>query len=140
MSIDAAVFFGFVLAVIGILLVAALFQSIYGELQCIDFKKEYIHIHATPVTLDGEYPPGNIGIEFNDGKVSCYKEMHTHHKDGWIHLESNNLNRTFTMGEFFEEWGLGTDNRAVLINNQSATFDTPLKDKDEVVIIGVKTQ
>jgi hypothetical protein len=38
------------------------------------------------------------------------------------------------MGEFFELWGLGEKGRTVVINGAPASFDTPLKDMDKVVV------
>jgi hypothetical protein len=117
---------------VGILfmLIVVMFTSALAELQCIDFNKElWKHIHITPVTLDGKFPPGGIGLE-----QGCFREMHTHWADGWIHMESN-APRNFTMGEFFELWGLGTQGRSVMVNGENATFDTPLKNMDKVVVV-----
>jgi hypothetical protein len=125
---DTAVFiFGVILFGFGLLLGFGI-GSAAGELQCIDFSKPmYQHIHVI-VTFDGKSPPGGIGLE-----SGCFRAMHTHWADHWVHLESN-APRNFTMGEFFELWGLGTTNRSLMINNESASFDQVLKDGDKVVV------
>jgi hypothetical protein len=129
MSADDLFMLGTVLIIIAFIS-GILIGLAFGELQCIDFnKKLYQHIHITPVTLDGKFPPGGIGLE-----PGCFREMHTHWADGWIHMESN-APRNFTMGEFFDLWGLGTQGRTVMINGENTTFDTPLKDMDKVVVI-----
>jgi hypothetical protein len=35
---------------------------------------------------------------------SCFYYLHTHAADGTIHIESP-VQRTYTLGEFFDEWG-----------------------------------
>jgi hypothetical protein len=113
---------------IGLVVASLVFGIAYGELECINFKEKlYQHIH---VTMEPK-PPGGIGLE-----PGCYKVIHTHFQDGWIHLESN-APRNFTLAEFFEEWGLGTDGRSVEINYKNATFATPLKDGDKIVVYGL---
>ena len=102
---------------------------VFGELQCIDFsKKLYQHIHII-LTVDGKSAPGGIGLE-----KGCFGEMHTHFADNWVHLESNEP-RNFTLGEFFELWGLGLKDRTVSINGELASFNQTLKNMDKVVVV-----
>jgi hypothetical protein len=44
------------------------------------------------------------------GSGNCFYWLHTHAADGIVHIESP-VQRTYTLGEFFDEWGqpLGTD-------------------------------
>ena len=103
----------------------------YGELQCIDFsKKLYQHIHII-LTVDGKSAPGGIGLA-----QGCFREIHTHWPDHWVHLESNTP-KNFTLGEFFELWGLGQKDRTVMINGSPADFSTVLNDMDKVVVTSV---
>ena len=75
----------------------------------------HIHTHLT-IFVNGQQrqvPPG-IGIPgavaqqtqagpFVDSG-SCFYWLHTHAADGIIHIESP-VQRTYTLGEFFDEWG-----------------------------------
>jgi hypothetical protein len=36
---------------------------------------------------------------------SCFYWIHTHAEDGVLHIESPSTSLTFTLGEFFDEWG-----------------------------------
>lgn len=75
----------------------------------------HIHTHLT-IFVNGkarQVPPG-IGIPgavaqqtpagpfIDSGK--CFYWLHTHAADGIIHIESP-VQRTYTLGEFFDEWG-----------------------------------
>jgi hypothetical protein len=81
----------------------------------------HIHTHLT-IFVNGQprQVPEAIGIPnavaqqaqggtFIDSG-SCFYWLHTHAADGIIHIESP-VQRTFTLGEFFDEWGqpLGPD-------------------------------
>jgi hypothetical protein len=46
------------------------------------------------------------------GGASCFTWLHTHAADGIIHTESP-VNRTFTLGEFFDIWGQPLDREQV---------------------------
>jgi hypothetical protein len=76
----------------------------------------HIHTHLT-IFVNGQQRqvPAAIGIpgavaqqtsagEFI-GSGSCFYFLHTHAADGIIHIESP-VRRTYTLGEFFDEWGL----------------------------------
>jgi hypothetical protein len=75
----------------------------------------HIHTHLT-IFVDGSQRqvPAGIGIPgavaaqtkagpfVDSGK--CFYWLHTHAADGIIHIESP-VKRTYTLGEFFDEWG-----------------------------------
>jgi hypothetical protein len=81
----------------------------------------HIHTHLT-IFVNGQQrqvPPA-IGIPNAQAQQtpagpfidsgSCFYWLHTHAADGIIHIESP-VERTYTLGEFFDEWGqpLGPD-------------------------------
>ncbi|QYI97997.1 hypothetical protein K0028_03375 [Curtobacterium flaccumfaciens pv. flaccumfaciens] len=64
---------------------------------------EHVHTHLT--ILDGDEPvtvPANIGHS-DDRKFAA--EIHTHNTSGIVHVESP-TEQTFTLGQFFDEWGV----------------------------------
>ncbi len=64
-----------------------------------------LHIHQRmAVLVNGKFfpLPAHIGIDRNEKFIT---ELHTHEPDGIIHVESP-VNRKFTLGEFFDVWGL----------------------------------
>jgi hypothetical protein len=81
----------------------------------------HIHTHLT-VFVDGKQQqvPAGIGIPGAVttptqagpfvGSGRCFYWLHTHAADGIVHIESP-VKRTFTLGNFFDEWGqpLGPD-------------------------------
>jgi len=81
----------------------------------------HIHAHLT-VFVNGaaRQVPAGIGIPGAQGQRTpggtfidsgtCFYWLHTHAADGIIHIESP-VQRTYTLGEFFNEWGqpLGPD-------------------------------
>lgn len=81
----------------------------------------HIHTHLT-VFVNGQQRqvPAAIGIPGGVAQQSatgpsiasgtCFYFLHTHAADGIIHIESP-AQRTYTLGEFFDEWGqpLGSD-------------------------------
>jgi hypothetical protein len=64
---------------------------------------EHIHVHLD-VLVDGRpvAVPAEIGIDQKSGTIS---PVHTHDGSGVIHIESP-VQREFTLGEFFSEWGV----------------------------------
>jgi hypothetical protein len=97
----------------------------------------HIHTHLT-VFVNGkqlQVPagigiPGAVATQTQAGSFidsgSCFYWLHTHAADGIIHIESP-VQRTYTLGEFFDEWGqpLGPDQAGpahgtvtVLVNGQ----------------------
>ena len=64
-----------------------------------------LHIHQhLDLVIDGatSTPPAGIGINEGAGFIS---PLHTHDTSGIIHVESNVV-RDFTLGEFFDIWGV----------------------------------
>ncbi|WJX99651.1 hypothetical protein [Curtobacterium sp. 458] len=64
---------------------------------------EHVHTHLT--ILDGGEPvtvPGNIG---HSDRAKFAAQIHTHDTSGIIHVESPTQD-TFTLGQFFDEWGV----------------------------------
>jgi hypothetical protein len=96
----------------------------------------HIHTHLT-IFVNGQarQVPAGIGIPdaaaqqtsqgafVDSGK--CFYWLHTHAADGIIHIESP-VQRTYTLGEFFDEWG----------QPLSATQVGPAKGKVTVIING----
>ena len=63
----------------------------------------HIHEHLDVVVNGKLYPvPALIGINVGERFVT---ELHTHDESGIIHVESP-TDRTFTLGDFFDVWGL----------------------------------
>jgi hypothetical protein len=64
---------------------------------------EHVHTHLT--ITDGDTPvvvPGNIGHDASDRFAA---QVHTHDTSGILHVESPTRD-TFTLGQFFDEWGV----------------------------------
>jgi len=63
----------------------------------------HTHQHLDVVVRGKGYPvPAGIGIDFNERFIS---PLHTHDFAGIMHVESPTV-RTFTLGQFFDVWGL----------------------------------
>jgi hypothetical protein len=77
----------------------------------------HVHTHLT-IFVNGQARgiPYGIGIPgFQAVRVSggpfvesgsCFYWLHTHSNDGIIHVESPSVTDQFTLGQFFEEWGI----------------------------------
>ena len=75
----------------------------------------HIHTHLT-IFVNGQQRqvpagigiPGAVAAQTQAGPFidsgSCFYWLHTHAADGIIHIESP-VQRTYTLGEFFDEWG-----------------------------------
>lgn len=106
-----------------------------------------MHVHAhLDLFVDGApvSVPADIGII-----PTAHAPLHTHDVDGVIHIESAQA-RTFTLGEFFDVWGVrftdrclggycasGEDRLRVFVDGEEveAGFrDVPLEDRAEVVV------
>ena len=64
------------------------------------------HYHAhLDIFVDGKRVavPKNIGINLGAGYIT---ELHTHDTRGVVHVESPKENDSFTVGQFFAEWGV----------------------------------
>jgi len=99
---------------------AASGQAVDG-ISCSTSEQTIFHIHAHLTVLVNGSPrqipygigiPGAVTTPSQAGYVgsgTCFYWLHTHAADGIIHIESP-VHRTFTLGDFFDEWGqpLGT--------------------------------
>jgi hypothetical protein len=114
----------------------------------------HIHAHLT-IFVNGaaRQIPASIGIPGGVaqqtqagpfiGSGTCFYWLHTHAADGIVHIESP-VQRTYTLGQFFDEWGqpLGPDvvgpahgHVTVLVNGQVFTGnprDVPLTKHAEI--------
>jgi hypothetical protein len=90
---------------------------------CDTSEQTVFHIHAHLTLFVNGSPrqvPAGIGIPGATGQNSpqgefissgkCFYWLHTHASDGIVHIESP-VHRTYTLGNFFDEWGqpLGPD-------------------------------
>jgi hypothetical protein len=90
---------------------------------CDTSEQTLFHIHAHLTLFVNGSPrqvPAGIGIPGATGQSTpqgtfisngkCFYWLHTHAADGIVHIESP-VHRTYTLGNFFEEWGqpLGRD-------------------------------
>jgi len=91
-------------------------QPIDG-ISCQTSEQTLFHIHAhLAIVVDGaaRQVPGAIGIPGAQTQNTpsgpfiasgrCFYWLHTHAPDGIIHIESP-VQRTYTLGDFFDEWG-----------------------------------
>lgn len=83
---------------------------------------EHIHAHLD-VVVDGQpvAVPAYLGIDQVQAGIS---PLHTHDDSGVIHIESP-AKTTFTLGQFFHEWGVPLS--ADTIGGLHATNDRPLR-------------
>ncbi len=66
----------------------------------------HIHQHLDIFIGGRKVPvPGGIGIAADDSFIA---PLHTHDETGVIHVESD-VKRTFTLGQFFDVWGVRLD-------------------------------
>ena len=97
---------------------AATGQTVDG-IQCQAGEQTQIHVHShLTIFVDGQARviPYGIGIP-GAGAVSspqgpfvetgsCFYWLHVHAYDGVIHIESPSTTQSFTLGQFFDEWGI----------------------------------
>jgi hypothetical protein len=99
---------------------AATGQTIQG-VQCSNGEQFVTHQHThLTIFVNGKARviPYGIGIPGFSGTTdtpdgaffanegSCFYWLHTHAEDGIIHIESPSTTTTFTLGQFFAEWGV----------------------------------
>jgi hypothetical protein len=97
---------------------AATGQSVEG-IQCNAGEKTVTHVHThLTIFVNGQARvipygvgiPGYTAVSTPEGPFvetgSCFYWLHTHAEDGIIHVESPSTSETFTLGQFFAEWGL----------------------------------
>lgn len=64
----------------------------------------HIHAHLSVYVNGKQMPvPTNIGL---DEKAGVGSPMHTHQQDGVIHVEAAKASNAFTLGAFFDVWGV----------------------------------
>lgn len=86
-------------------------------IQCLGAEQTLFHIHAhLAVFVNGAARQIPYGVGITNPQVqssaqgpfvgggSCFYWLHTHVADGIIHIESP-VQRTFTLGDFFDIWG-----------------------------------
>jgi hypothetical protein len=97
---------------------AATGQGVDG-IECNAGEKTVTHVHThLTIFVDGKARvipygvgiPGYQAVQTPDGPFvetgSCFYWLHTHAEDGIIHVESPSSTETFTLGQFFAEWGI----------------------------------
>jgi hypothetical protein len=83
-------------------------------ISCQANEQTIFHIHAHLAIFVNGSPrqvPAYVGIPGAQGQSgTCFYWLHTHAPDGIVHIESP-VHRTYTLGDFFDEWGqpLGPD-------------------------------
>jgi hypothetical protein len=100
------------------LLNAATGQTVDG-VQCQTNEQLVLHVHThLTIFVDGKAQviPYGIGIpgfqaqQTANGPFvstgSCFYWLHVHADDGIIHIESPSTTLSFTLGQFFDEWGI----------------------------------
>jgi hypothetical protein len=93
-------------------------QTVDG-VQCQTSEKTVVHEHThLTIYVSGQASvipygigiPGLQAVQVSGGPFvetgSCFYWLHTHANDGIIHIESPSPTRQFTLGQFFEEWGV----------------------------------
>jgi hypothetical protein len=97
---------------------AATGQTVDG-IQCNAGEKTVTHVHThLTIFVNGKARvipygigiPGFSAVSTPNGPFvetgSCFYWLHTHAEDGIIHVESPSTTETFTLGQFFAEWGI----------------------------------
>ena len=100
------------------LLNAATGQTVDG-IQCQTNEQTVTHVHThLTIFVNGKAQvipygigiPGFQAVSTAQGPFvqtgSCFYWLHVHANDGIIHVESPSTSDTFTLGQFFDEWGI----------------------------------
>jgi hypothetical protein len=100
------------------LLNAATGQTVDG-VQCQAGEQTVVHVHThLTIFVNGQARvipygvgiPGFQAVQTAEGPFvetgSCFYWLHVHADDGIIHIESPSTSDTFTLGQFFQEWGV----------------------------------
>lgn len=67
-------------------------------------ERYHIHAHLTVYVNGAAVPiPADVGMDEVHGVASA---MHTHEADGVIHIEADAASNVFTLGSFFDVWGV----------------------------------
>jgi hypothetical protein len=106
-------------------------------ISCQSNEQTIFHIHAHLTIFVNGSPrqiPAGVGIPGAQGQSTaqgplvssgtCFYWLHTHAADGIIHIESP-VKRTYTLGDFFDEWGqpLGPDRVGPATGHVVALYD-----------------
>jgi hypothetical protein len=120
---------------------AATGQSVDG-IQCNAGEKTVTHVHThLTIFVNGKARiipygvgiPGYEAVQTPEGPFvetgSCFYWLHTHAEDGIIHVESPSTSETFTLGQFFAEWGLPLSSTQIgpVTGTQTVFFAAPGK-------------
>jgi hypothetical protein len=97
---------------------AATGQTIDG-IQCQTNEQTVVHVHThLTVFVNGQARvipygigiPGDQATQTAEGPFvsagNCFYWLHAHANDGVIHVESPSITKQFTLGQFFDEWGI----------------------------------
>lgn len=97
---------------------AATGQTVDG-VQCQAGEQTVVHVHThLTIFVDGKARvipygigiPGFQAVETSAGPFvetgSCFYWLHVHAYDGIVHIESPSTSLSFTLGQFFDEWGI----------------------------------
>jgi hypothetical protein len=100
------------------LLTAASGQTVDG-IQCQTNEQLVLHVHThLTIFVNGKAQvipygigiPGFQAVNAKGGPFvqtgSCFYWLHVHANDGIIHIESPSTTESFTLGQFFDEWGI----------------------------------
>jgi hypothetical protein len=100
------------------LLNAATGQEVNG-VQCQAGEQTQVHVHThLTIFVNGKAQvipygigiPGAQAVETSSGPFvqtgSCFYWLHVHAYDGIIHIESPSTTQSFSLGDFFAEWGI----------------------------------
>ncbi|MEP6817444.1 MAG: hypothetical protein ABI873_18030 [Marmoricola sp.] len=65
---------------------------------------EHYHPELRIIVNGTDVPvPANIGVDPDTGAMSA---VHTHERDGTVHIEASTAGERFTLGQVFTEWGV----------------------------------
>jgi hypothetical protein len=120
---------------------AATGQPVDG-VQCQAGEQTVVHVHThLTIFVNGKAQvipygigiPGFQAVSTSSGPFvqtgTCFYWLHVHANDGIIHIESPSTTQTFTLGEFFSEWGIPLSKTQVgpATGNVTVFFTTPGK-------------
>ncbi len=123
------------------LLNAATGQAVDG-VQCQAGEQTVVHVHThLSIFVDGQARvvphgigiPGAQSVQTAQGAFvqtgSCFYWLHVHADDGIVHIESPSKTQAFTLGQFFDEWGvpLGSDQVGPARGKVTVFFSSPGK-------------
>ena len=95
-------------------------------IQCQAGEQTVVHVHThLTIFVNGKAQvipygigiPGFQAVQHAQGPFvqtgSCFYWLHVHANDGIIHIESPSTTESFTLGQFFDEWGIPLSNTQV---------------------------